>query len=130
MKVVTVSTTLLTIGTRKGLWLARSDDRRTWADVGPVASVLVVLPSALRAFTNGERSVDVPVGDGATVGDALGALGGAHPLLTRRLFDETGRLRSHVNVYLDGVDVRIGDGMDTPVAGGAELLVLPSVAGG
>jgi molybdopterin synthase sulfur carrier subunit len=48
----------------------------------------------------------------------------------RRLFDETGRLRRYVNVYLDGVDVRIGDGMDTPVSGGAELLVLPSVAGG
>lgn len=95
-----------------------------------MASVLVVLPSALRAFTNGERSVDVAVGDGATVGDALGALGGSHPLLARRLFDETGRLRRYVNVYLDGVDVRIGDGMDTPVAGGAELLVLPSVAGG
>lgn len=106
----------------------RARDRA--ADVGPVASVLVVLPSALRAFTNGERSVDVAVGDGATVGDALGALGGSHPLLARRLFDETGRLRRYVNVYLDGVDVRIGDGMDTPVAGGAELLVLPSVAGG
>jgi molybdopterin converting factor small subunit len=44
--------------------------------------------------------------------------------------DGDGGLRRFVNVYLDGEDVRFLDGMDTPVPDGAELQILPAVAGG
>jgi sulfur-carrier protein len=47
-----------------------------------------------------------------------------------RMRDETGALRRHVNVFVDGEDVRRGAGLDTPVDGGAVVHVLPAVSGG
>ena len=52
------------------------------------------------------------------------------PPLRRRLTDEQGGLRRHVNIYLRDDNIRDLDGLDTPLADGDELLVLPSVAGG
>jgi sulfur-carrier protein len=48
----------------------------------------------------------------------------------RRVRDETGALRRHVNVYVDGEEVRRLSGLDTPVPSGAEVMVVQSVAGG
>jgi molybdopterin converting factor small subunit len=95
-------------------------------------TVQVVLPGVLADLIGGARHVDVPVPDGprATVGDVLDRLAGEHPLLGRRIRDETGAVRRFVNVYLDGEDVRFADGVRTPVQDGAVLQVLPSVAGG
>ncbi len=47
-----------------------------------------------------------------------------------RIADESGSLRRFVNVYLSGEDIRFLDGLDTPVDDGAELTILPAVAGG
>jgi molybdopterin converting factor small subunit len=58
------------------------------------------------------------------------ALAVEHPLLGRRIRDETGAVRRFVNVYVDGDDVRFGAGLATPVADGATVHVLPSIAGG
>ncbi len=60
----------------------------------------------------------------------LDALAAQHPLLARRIRDETGQVRRFVNVYVDGDDVRFEGGLDTTVRDGAEVQVLPSVAGG
>jgi molybdopterin converting factor small subunit len=51
-------------------------------------------------------------------------------MLCRRIRDETGQVRRFVNVYVDGDDVRFQGGLTTPVRDGAEVQVLPSVAGG
>jgi molybdopterin converting factor small subunit len=51
-------------------------------------------------------------------------------MLGRRIRDETGQVRRFVNVYVDGDDVRFNGGLATPVRDGAEVQVLPSVAGG
>jgi molybdopterin converting factor small subunit len=64
------------------------------------------------------------------VGEVLDALAADHPLLGRRIRDETGALRRFVNVYVDGDDVRFGQGLATAVRDGAVVQVLPSVAGG
>jgi molybdopterin synthase sulfur carrier subunit len=90
----------------------------------------VVVPAALRQFTGGARSVDVDLGDGATLGDVLDRLETAAAPLARRIRDEQGQLRRFVNVYVDGEDARRAGGLQTPVPAGAEVLVLPSVAGG
>ena len=51
-------------------------------------------------------------------------------MLARRIRDETGQVRRFVNVYVDGDDVRFEEGLATKVRDGAEVQVLPSVAGG
>ena len=92
-------------------------------------SVRVLLPGVLADLAGGCRhlEVDVPPGTLAELLDALGAL---HPVLARRLRDETGEVRRYVNVYVDGADVRGVQGLLTAVRAGAVVHVLPSVAGG
>jgi molybdopterin converting factor small subunit len=95
------------------------------------AAVCVRLPGALRAVAGGEKCVDVPVAAELSLSAVLDALDSTHPALARRIRDEQGRLRRYVNVYIDGIDAREhGDPGAAPVRPGAELLVLPSVAGG
>ncbi|MBJ7343460.1 MAG: MoaD/ThiS family protein [Solirubrobacteraceae bacterium] len=90
-------------------------------------SVTVKLPTQLRASAGGEGAVVV---EGSTVGEALDALYAAHPELRERLSDEDGTLRRFINVYVNGDDIRFGELLDTPVADGQELQILPAVAGG
>ena len=92
-------------------------------------SVQVVLPGVLADLAGGTKHVAVdPAGD--TLQDLLDALAALHPLLGRRIRDETGQVRRFVNVYVDGDDVRFTQGLATEVRDGAEVQVLPSVAGG
>ena len=92
-------------------------------------SVQVVLPGVLASLAGGAKHVDVDP-PGSTLADLLDALAAQHPMLCRRIRDETGQVRRFVNVYVDGDDVRFQGGLDTPVPDGAEVQVLPSVAGG
>ncbi len=90
-------------------------------------AVTVKIPPQLRTATGGAQSESV---EGATVGEVLGALYDRHGELRERVADGDGALRRFVNVYLDGEDVRFLDGLDTAVNDGAELQILPAVAGG
>jgi sulfur-carrier protein len=92
-------------------------------------TVQVLLPGVLAALAGGEKHVHVEPG-GDTLADLLDALAAEHPMLTRRIRDETGRVRRFVNVYVDGDDVRFAGGLEAKVRDGAEVQVLPSVAGG
>ncbi len=92
-------------------------------------SVQVVLPGVLADLAGGARQLDVEPG-GGTLGDLLDSLAAAHPLLARRIRDETGQVRRFVNVYVDGDDVRFEGGLAAAVKDGAVVQVLPSVAGG
>ena len=92
-------------------------------------TVQVLLPGALAARPAGaSRAARRP--RPATLRAVLDALAAAHPRLARRIRDERGELRRFVNVYVDGEDCRRAGGLDTPVRDGAEVQVLPSVAGG
>ncbi|TCO21311.1 molybdopterin converting factor small subunit [Kribbella steppae] len=84
----------------------------------------VKLPTVLRPFAGGAERVEV---DGATVGEAVAAL---DPVLRRRLTDEQGAVRRHVNIYLGNDNIRDLDGLGTTLKDGDELMILPSVAGG
>ena len=90
-------------------------------------TVTVRIPTALRAYANQEARTQVQA---KTVGDALGALVAKHPALKNHLYEDDGRLRSFVNVYLGERDVRELQGGETPVREGDTLLIVPSVAGG
>ena len=84
--------------------------------------VTVLLPSILAAEAGGQSRFDLDV---ETVGDALRALPVAN-----MLFDERGELRRLVNVYVDGTDIRGGEGVETTLAGGESIRVVQAVAGG
>jgi molybdopterin synthase sulfur carrier subunit len=90
-------------------------------------AVTVKLPTQLRDAAGGAVSAEV---EGGTVGEALEALYARHGELRTRMADDDGGLRRFVNVYLAGEDIRFLDGLDTAVSDGAELTVLPAVAGG
>lgn len=100
------------------------------ASAGGTGIVVVRLPGVLRELAEGQREVRVPVSPPAHLADVLDGLVERRPVLARRLRDETGALRRHVNVYVDGEDVRRGAGLAEPVAPGAVIDVLPSIAGG
>ncbi|MER3453432.1 MAG: molybdopterin synthase sulfur carrier subunit [Acidimicrobiia bacterium] len=90
-------------------------------------SVSVRIPTQLRPLAGGAAEVTV---EGATVGEVLAALDAAHPGFGGRLFDENGRLRRFVNVFVADEDVRFLQGLDTPVAEGQTVSIVPAVAGG
>lgn len=92
--------------------------------------VELVLPGALDAEAGLTRRLALDVPAGSRVREVLDALDAGEPVLGRRLRDETGALRRHVNVFVGGDDVRGLLGQDTPVGDGASVLVLPNVAGG
>jgi sulfur-carrier protein len=90
-------------------------------------SVVVKIPTQLRAAAGGEAEAQV---DGSTVQEVLDGLFKRHEELRARISEDDGSLRRFVNVYLAGEDIRFLDGLATPVLDGAELTILPAVAGG
>ncbi|HEX4482444.1 MAG TPA: ubiquitin-like small modifier protein 1 [Solirubrobacteraceae bacterium] len=90
-------------------------------------AVVVKIPTQLRAAAGGEAETLL---DGATVQEVLDGLFDRFGELRTRLYDDEGSLRRFVNVYLAGEDIRFLDGLATPVKDGAELTILPAVAGG
>jgi len=92
-------------------------------------TVTVKLPTQLRAAAGGSGEVVVPV-DGGTVTSVMEALFAEYGELRERLTDEDGELRRFVNLYVDGEDIRFSEGLETAVADGGEVQVLPAVAGG
>jgi molybdopterin synthase sulfur carrier subunit len=92
-------------------------------------TVQVLLPGVLATLAGGVKHLELEPA-GGTLGDLLETLAAEYPLLGRRIRDETGRVRRFVNVYVDGDDVRFAGGLAAKVRDGAEVQVLPSVAGG
>ena len=89
-------------------------------------AVTVKIPTQLRAATDGDATVAV---QGSTVGEVLDALYERYSELRSRIAEDGG-LRRFVNVYVAGEDIRFREGLDTPVADGDEVTILPAVAGG
>ena len=89
-------------------------------------AVTVKIPTQLRAATGGEAKLEVA---GSTVGEALDAAFEAHGDLRERITQD-GDLRRFVNVYVGGEDIRFQQGLDTAIDDGAEVTILPAVAGG
>jgi molybdopterin synthase sulfur carrier subunit len=89
-------------------------------------AVDVRIPTILRPLTGGEKSVS---GSGDTLGALIADLDVQFPGLADRLIED-GALRRFVNVYLNDEDVRFLGGLDTPVADGDSVTILPAVAGG
>jgi molybdopterin synthase sulfur carrier subunit len=93
--------------------------------------VRVRVPTALRELVAGAQAVAVEVDVGAlTVGSVLDALALVHPALERRVRDELGRTRVHVNLFVGADNVRDLDGLATLIMPGDELSIIPAISGG
>ena len=87
----------------------------------------VRIPPVLRPKTGGQAEVEAAGND---VGEVLRSLTGEYPDTGAQLFGDDGELNRYVNVYLNDEDVRVLDGLDTPVGEGDSLVILPAMAGG
>ena len=90
-------------------------------------SVSVRVPTILRTYTKGESEVSA---EGSTLLEVLDSLDSSYPGIKGRVVDEQGKLRRFVNVYVGNEDVRFVDGLDTTTPDGAQVSVIPAVAGG
>jgi molybdopterin converting factor small subunit len=90
-------------------------------------SVSVRIPTILRNYTGGASEVNTTSG---TLGEVIAKLDAEYPGLAGRILDDTGKVRRFVNVYVGEEDVRFAKGLDTPVPEGAQVSVIPAVAGG
>ena len=92
-------------------------------------AVLFVIPGALRALAGDREEVHV---DGAAgpLSTALSRLWAECPALRDRVLTELGEVRPHVNIFVDGEDIRYTGGLDAPVRDGSEVFLVAAVSGG
>jgi len=93
--------------------------------------VVVHVPASLRQYSGGAGKVRVECAN-ATLAGVFDTLHTTCPGVVERALDEQGKLRVHVNVFVDGESIRAGSkrGLQTPVAAGTEVWILPAVSGG
>ena len=92
--------------------------------------VRVRVPTPLRDVAGGAAEVVVAVDGTVTVGAVLDALATTHPALERRVRDEVGRVRPHVNLFVGEDHIRDLEALATPVPPGVEVSVIAAVSGG
>jgi MoaD family protein len=91
------------------------------------ATITVQLPREFRANGNGTASLSISA---ANVRDALAALERLYPELHRGICDETGRLRRHINLFVNSAHMRQLQGLETSLQSGDVVTILPAVSGG
>lgn len=87
----------------------------------------IFIPTPLRQYVERHPYVEVQAG---TVAEALSALTARHPDLRKHLYNNEGKLRAFVNLYLNDEDIRYLQNEQTPVQDGDALSIVPSIAGG
>jgi sulfur-carrier protein len=92
-------------------------------------TVRFFVPGPLREFSGGRSEVALPTSPG-TLKEALEELAREYPGVARRVLDEQGEIRPHVNLFVGGEPVRFAGGLETPLADGCEIAILPAVSGG
>ena len=94
-------------------------------------TAIVIIPSPLRNLTNGERKVNIELGDGdSSVENIIVALNNLYPGILSKVLDDDNQLHKYVNIFIDGEDIRYLDGINTQVNENDELSIVPAVAGG
>ncbi|MEP6693254.1 MAG: MoaD/ThiS family protein [Chloroflexota bacterium] len=90
-------------------------------------SVTVRLPGALRDTTGGQTKLEARAG---TLADVITDIDRRHPGFRSRVLDDSGALRTYVNVYIGDDDARTKGGTGAAVPDGSEVMVIPAMAGG
>ena len=91
--------------------------------------LLFVIPGALREFSGGRGDVQID-GPASTVREALALLWKECPGARDRVLTERGEVRTHINIFVDGENIRYAGDLAAPVRDGAEIIILPAVSGG
>jgi sulfur-carrier protein len=91
--------------------------------------ITFVMPGALREFAGGRDEVRV-AGGARTAADALALLWAECPGARDRVMNELGEVRTHINIFVDGENIRHAGGLGAPVRDGSEIIILPAVSGG
>ena len=90
-------------------------------------AVTITIPTALRQYANGQANLTL---EAETIGALLHGLIETYPDLGRHLFNEQGKLRNFVNVYVGDEDIRYLEGEETRLQGGETVSIIPAIAGG
>ena len=90
-------------------------------------SVTILIPTALRSFVDRKSEVEV---EGGSVGEALANLAAEYPDLKHQIYEDDVKLRGFVNVFVDGTNIKKLNGLETVVAAGATVMLVPAIAGG
>lgn len=90
-------------------------------------NITIKIPSPLRRFTEQAALIEL---NADTVKDALNQLNHQYPEIKPQLIDDEGKLRNFVNIFHNKVDIRQQQGLDTTLADGSELRIVPAIAGG
>jgi molybdopterin converting factor small subunit len=95
-------------------------------------SLVFMIPGPLRELAGDRAEVCVEGVEGAagSVAEALSLLWAACPAVRDRVLTERGEVRPHINIFVDGQNIRDAGGLGTPVRDGAEIYILPAVSGG
>ena len=95
-------------------------------------STKIKIPTPLRRHTNGLSTVEVnSAADNQTnVRGTLDSLTAQYPTIGERLFDPQGKVKTHINIFLNNEDIRFLNGLETNVRDGDTLVLLPALAGG
>ena len=89
--------------------------------------VVIEIPSALKQYVNDQDEVEV---SGSSVEEVFEALVSEYTEVKANLFDENGKIRNFINVYLNDDDIRYANGLKSKVQDGDTIQIVPSVAGG
>jgi molybdopterin converting factor small subunit len=92
-------------------------------------AVVFLIPGALRPFAEGNSEVRIDQFP-ATLAGALQILCTRYPPLRHRLLTEQGQIREHINLFVGKEHIRYSGGLETPLADGAEVSILPAISGG
>lgn len=90
-------------------------------------AVHIKIPASLRKFVQNHDTIDV---DGVNVREALDSLESKHPGIKAKLCDDQGNVRRFINIYANSEDIRFLENLDTRLVEGAELQIVPAIAGG
>lgn len=90
-------------------------------------SVKVMIPTPLRPYTENKDSIEV---EALTINEILLNLTHRYPQLKKHLFNDNGRLRNFINIYVNDEDIRYLDGENTKVKDGDVVSIIPAIAGG
>ena len=112
-----------------GRHLVDIGDRKAGRDAGEGTAVSIVLPSQLRELAGGRAAIRVEA-RGGTLRGAFDALRAALPAVYDRIVTEQAEIRPHINVFVDGLDIRWTGGWEAPLDQGSEVIILRAVSGG
>jgi molybdopterin converting factor small subunit len=90
-------------------------------------AVTILIPEALRAFTEGQSETRA---EGADAGEAIASFITAYPDICQHLYDDNGNLRSFISLYVGDANIKDLNGLDTLISSSDAVMLVPAIAGG